>query len=738
MNCDDMTREELLAELRGQRNCGAPRPIGGEGDRCAECKGCEKYARESRTEAVLRENEERYRVVSSLISDFAYGFRVGPNGELSREWVTGAVTEMTGFAEEEFIAGEGWSAAADPADAEVVKQQLKEILAGRAVVVDFRLICKDGSTRWVRDYARPVKDEATGRVARIYGAVQDISERKEAEEVQSVLLNVSQAVSESDNLEELLATIHHELGRLIDTTNFYVALYHEEIGKYTFPYHVDQFDDNEEIQPATLSKSLTDYVRRVGRAEMIDEAAFQKLVDSGEVELIGAPSAIWLGVPLRAAGNVIGVVVVQSYQESSPYSERDFQVMTFVSGNIAMAIERKLAEEERERLEAQIRHAQKLESLGVLAGGIAHDFNNLLTGVLGNIELGLLQVEGGSPATFSLKEARASAERAADLSRQMLAYSGKGSFIIEAVDVNELVTEIGNLLEVSVSKKVALSYDLCRDLPPVVADVSQLHQVVLNLITNASDSIGDGGGVVTLRTGVRNCDRAYLSETYLDDHLPEGDYIFMEVSDTGCGMDPETLQRIFDPFFTTKFTGRGLGLASALGIVRGHSGAIKAVSEPGRGTTFTVLLPVGNCVAVKPAETQPEVAGSEVGGTVLLVDDEDAVRDIGMRLLEEAGFDVVGAADGCEAVDYYREHCDDISCVLLDLTMPRMGGEETFHELRKIRDDVRVVLSSGFSEQEVVGKFAEGGICGFVQKPYRFEKLISEVGAAVRGGGAAR
>ena len=687
------------------------------------------------TEVALRESEERYRVVSSLISDFAYGFNVGPDGELSREWVTGAVTEMTGFTEEEFIAREGWSVGADPADAEVVKGQLAEILAGRAVVVDFRLTCKDGSVRWVRDYARPVRDEATGRVARIYGAVQDISERKEAEEVQSVLLNVSQAVSGSGNLEELLATVHHELGRLIDTTNFYVALYHEDVGKYTFPYHVDQFDDNAETEPATLGKSLTDYVRRAGRAQMIDEAAFQGLVDSGEVELIGASSAIWLGVPLRTAGKVIGVVVVQSYEESSPYSERDFQVMTFVSDNIAMSIERKLAEEERERLEAQVRHAQKLESLGVLAGGIAHDFNNLLTGVLGNIELGLLHVEDGSPTVSCLKEARASAERAADLSRQMLAYSGKGSFAIEAVDVNALVTEIGNLLEVSVSKNVALSYDLHRDLPPIVADVTQLHQVVLNLITNASDSIGDEGGVVRLRTGVRQCDRAYLGETYLDDHLPEGDYLFIEVSDTGCGMDAETLQKIFDPFFSTKFAGRGLGLASALGIVRGHSGAIKAVSEPGSGTTFTVLLPVGNCVAVKSVERQPEVAESETtGGTVLLVDDEDAVRDIGMRLLEQAGFDVVGAADGCEAVDYYREHSDEISCVLLDLTMPRMGGEETFLELRKIREDVMVVLSSGFSEHEVIGRFAEGGVCGFVQKPYRFEKLIAEVEAAARAG----
>jgi PAS domain S-box-containing protein len=713
-----MTREELLAELESLRDSARAEPGAAE----------ENGGRTTRAES-----DERYRIVSGLISDYAYAYRVGEDGTLVREWVTGALTRMTGYTLRELRKLGGWTFLVHEEDVPIAERQLEGLLRGDESIVDYRIVTKDGTVLWVRDYARPVLDPGSGRVVRVYGATQNITERKEAEDVQSILLNVSQAVSESETLEELLATVHSELGRIIDTTNFYVALYDDESGTYTFPYHVDQYDDDQELGPVFLGRSLTDYVRRIGTAQMIDEPAFQGLIDAGEVELIGAPSSVWLGVPLRIEGKVTGVVAVQSYEERSPYTGRDFQLMTFVSEHIAIAIDRKVAQEERQRLEAQVRHAQKLESLGVLAGGIAHDFNNLLTGVLGNLELSLMQVEPGAPAEQSIREARSSAERAADLSRQMLAYSGKGSFVIDAVNVNELVTEIGNLLEVSVSKNVALSYDLARDLPVVVADATQLHQVVLNLVTNASDSIGEGGGVVTLRTGVRQCDRSDLSASYLDDNLPEGPYLFIEVSDTGCGMDEQTLQRIFDPFFTTKFTGRGLGLASALGIVRGHSGAIKVDSAPGCGTTFTVLLPLGDCEPVIESKPQGDEVRGEAEGAVLLVDDEDSVRDIGTRLLEQAGFEVVGAADGCQAVDYFRENSDSVACVLLDLTMPRMGGEETFRELKKIRSDVRVVLSSGFSEQEVASRFDGQGIVGFVQKPYRFEKLISEVQAAARG-----
>ena len=563
----------------------------------------------------------------------------------------------------------------------------------------------------------------------IYG--RDITGLKQAQEVQSVLFHISQAVTESSGLPALLTAIHEQLGRLIDTTNFYVALYDEQTDTYTFPYHVDEIDKLDDLTPVQLKRSLTDYVRRTGRPLLVDEETHRRLEEQGEIELVGTPSPIWLGVPLKIGQRVIGVVVVQSYVEGSLYTQKDLEIMTFVSDNIARAIERVRAEEERQRLEAQIQHAQKLESLGVLAGGIAHDFNNLLTGILGNADLALMDLAPDSPAYASLTEIKATAQRAADLSRQMLAYSGKGSFVIEPIDLNQVVREMGHLMEVSISKKAVLRYELSDDLPAIIGDATQIRQVIMNLITNASDAIGDDEGVISIRSGTEECDHDYLGGCYLNEQLPEGLYVYLEVTDDGCGMDRDTMQRIFDPFFTTKFTGRGLGLASTLGIVRGHHGTVRVKSEPGRGTRFRVLLPASQIRREELA--RPKVAPQRWSGagTVLIVDDEEAVREVAARMLEQAGLTVVTAADGREAVEFYRRHADEIGCVLLDLTMPHMSGEETLQELRRIRSDVRVVVSSGYSEQEVVSRFVDKGISGFVQKPYLVSKLVSEVSGAL-------
>lgn len=383
--------------------------------------------------------------------------------------------------------------------------------------------------------------------------------------------------------------------------------------------------------------------------------------------------------------------------------------------------DRKHAEDERHQLEQQLLHAQKLESLGVLAGGIAHDFNNILTAIIGNAELALMRLAPESPVLDNLHRIENAAARAADLARQMLAYSGKGHFVIEAMDLNRLVEEMGHMLEVSISKKAILRYNLCRPLPAVDVDATQIRQIIMNLVINASEAIGDRSGVVAITSGIIECSEGYLKDVWLTDPLPEGVYVFLEIADTGCGMDKETQGKIFDPFFTTKFTGRGLGMAAVLGIIRGHKGAIKIYSEPGKGSSFKVLLPVG----ARPADlcSDENCADAWTGsGVALLVDDEETVRTIGSEMLRELGFEVITAGDGREAVEKFRVR-HDISLVILDLTMPHMDGEQCFRELRQIDANVKVVMSSGFSEYEVTQKFTGKGLAGFIQKPYKLSAL---------------
>ena len=411
--------------------------------------------------------------------------------------------------------------------------------------------------------------------------------------------------------------------------------------------------------------------------------------------------------------------------------------MTFLRGENDRAVgilgvtrditERKRAEEERRRLEEQMQHAQKLESLGVLAGGIAHDFNNLLMGILGNASLALMDLPPESAARESLQEIEKASQRAAELCKQMLAYSGKGRFVIQALDMSHVVKEITHLLEVSISKKAVLRYNLVSTPPAVEGDATQIRQVIMNLITNASEAIGDESGVISVSTGVMECDRGYLSETYLNHNLPEGTYVYVEVSDTGCGMDAETRAKIFDPFFTTKFIGRGLGLAAVLGIVRGHKGALKVYSEVGQGTTFKVFFP--SCEKlVEPLTERPKSEEDWRGtGTILVVDDEESVRAVAQSILERFGFNVLTAVDGHEGVEVFRRHSEEIVAVLLDMTMPKMGGEAAFREIRRVRPDARVILSSGYDEQEATRRFVGKGLAGFIHKPYRPNELIAKL-----------
>jgi two-component system cell cycle sensor histidine kinase/response regulator CckA len=373
------------------------------------------------------------------------------------------------------------------------------------------------------------------------------------------------------------------------------------------------------------------------------------------------------------------------------------------------------ARREAEASEAHAYHVQKLESIGVLAGGIAHDFNNLLHVVLGNADLARLHVSADSAAREHLDEVVRATQRAAELTQQLLAYSGRGAVESRKLDLSREVREMATLLRTAISKQATLKWDLAERLPPVTADPAQLRQIVMNLITNASEALGEESGVITLRTG-----RVESAESE-----PPGS-VFLEVTDTGCGMDNSTVQRIFDPFFSTKFTGRGLGLAAVMGIVEGHQGRVRIRTAPGEGTSFRVMLPAISGEA-ESAPRRLSGAGWRGRGTILVVEDEEGVREVVGRMLERFGFQVITAVDGQDAIYEFEGHDGEVTAVLLDLSMPRMGGAETARLLRQCSPELPIVLMSGYTEEDVALKILDGlgGAVGFLHKPFLSEDLGS-------------
>ena len=376
---------------------------------------------------------------------------------------------------------------------------------------------------------------------------------------------------------------------------------------------------------------------------------------------------------------------------------------------------------EKQQIEEQWLHAQKMESLGILAGGVAHDFNNILMSILGNTELALLNLPEDSETSDYLARIRLSTKRASELANQMLTYSGKGTFAISPLNVNNLVTEITHLLEVSISKKTTLDLQLHTDSLFVDGDETQLRQVIMNLVINGAEAIDKNKGVITVSTGHVVLTSEELRDTMFPDNLCEGPAVFIRVTDSGCGMDKDTMLKMFDPFFTTKFTGRGLGMAAVLGIIRSHKGTIKVHSHLGLGTTFTVLLPLSQKQKIATEETGPAINRSG-NGLVLLVDDEEHVREIGKGFLNFLGYQCITAESGQLATEIYAQN-PDINYVILDLTMPDIDGLQVYDKLKEIRADVKVILSSGYSEYEVSCHLQEKKFSGFLKKPYTISAL---------------
>jgi signal transduction histidine kinase/CheY-like chemotaxis protein len=380
---------------------------------------------------------------------------------------------------------------------------------------------------------------------------------------------------------------------------------------------------------------------------------------------------------------------------------------------------------ERNKMEENLRSTQKLEGIGLLAGGIAHDFNNLLTGVLANASLALEVHELPARVRTMLEDVVVASERAADLTNQLLAYAGKGRVVEQLIDLSAIVRETLRLLRTSL---VTISVELNLDsaLPPILADATQIRQVLMNLIVNAGEAIGKRDGVISITTRTVELNSDEAARLFSKYPLLPGYYVSIEVKDTGTGMDEATLARIFDPFFTTKFIGRGLGLSATLGIVQGHKGAIRVLSAPGAGSCFEVMLPVKEIAVAKLKELVSTNAIPPKAATILVIDDEASVRTMIKTILELDGHTVLTAEDGHEGLRVFKASGQSFDIVLVDLTMPVMGGDETIKALRGIDPLIRIAVCTGHSESEAAG-LSRMGISGVIRKPFRGSFLRSEV-----------
>ncbi|MCX6955037.1 MAG: transporter substrate-binding domain-containing protein [Verrucomicrobia bacterium] len=563
---------------------------------------------------------------------------------------------------------------------------------------EYRMRAKSGEWRWILDRGKIVARAADGRALRMAGTHTDLTDRKRTEA----------ALAESEAMLNRSA-------RLLEQTQS-VA----NIGGW-------------EIDLRTDRVFWTAETHRIHETSPTD---FQPTVENGvrfyapeSRPIIGAAveNAIRHGTPYDLELEIITARQRRIRVRTTARVERADSRIVKIYGSFRDITEERAAADEREKLRLKMLEAQKLESLGVLAGGIAHDFNNLLTVILANASFAR---DTGGGDDERLAHIESAARRAADLCRQMLAYAGRGSFLIERTDLGQLVQDTARLLQVSISKKARLVQSLAPNLPAVDADASQIRQVVMNLVINASEALGDLTGEIHLSTRLARPDltRAGVAHSF---DLPAGDCVCIEVADTGQGMSPATLARIFDPFFTTKFAGRGLGLAAVLGIVRAHHGAITVDSTLARGSVFRLYLPASARTASFLAPAEPPAPVRRAGGTVLIAEDEPVVLATADALLRHFGYKTVLAADGHEAVHQFRASPLAFSAVLLDLTMPGLDGAEVLRVMRAINPSVRVLIMSGYSEQDIFARLRGLGEVSVMRKPFTQETLLARLAAVI-------
>ncbi len=671
----------------------------------------------------------------------------------------------------------------------------------------------------------------------------DITKQKRAEALSSALLRIAEKANSAEDLQHFYAAIHNIVAELMNARNFYVALYHAESQLLTFPYFVD--DEDPRPAPKKLGKGLTEYVLRTGEPLLCTPEVFDRLVADGQVELIGAPSLDWLGVPLKVGGDAFGALVVQTYSGSIRFGEKEKEILTFVSHQVASAVEHKRNEEalrtsearyrslvesavygiyrsdldgkfldvnpalvtmlgyesagevlaldpnkqvfvnagelgrrmkelqdatrlqnveerwkrkdgkvitvrlsgrlvksagkstdileviaedvtEQRVLENQFRQAQKMEAVGRLAGGVAHDFNNLLMVIGGYTEV-LLENTGKDTSMYAKVEAiHQATERAAALTKQLLAFSRKQLLELKVVDVNRIVADMERLLQPLIGERIELQTRLAADLGRTRADAGQIEQVIMNLVVNSKDAMPEGGKI-TIQTANVNLQGDDLRREY--SYIQPGAYVMLSVHDTGVGMDKETQARIFEPFFTTKEKGKGtgLGLSTVYGIIKQSGGYVLVQSEPRQGTTFRIYLPQVE-EAAEPTgtarATQPENGGSE---TVLLVEDEESVRQLVRETLEAKGYRVIEAENGEVALQQLNELHEALDVLITDVVMPGMSGRELAARLSATHPHTRVLYLSGYTEDAIVHEGVLEPGTAFLQKPFTLQMLSRKV-----------
>jgi two-component system cell cycle sensor histidine kinase/response regulator CckA len=639
---------------------------------------------------------DRYRLLFDSTVDYAV-FHLGLDGTITT-WNIGA-ERIFGFEALEIIGRHGSVLFTPEDNLQGIPEREARFAAESGRAEDSRWqLRKDGSRFWANGVMVGLRDEA-GKLVSLAKIIRDDTERRRAEELLQYQVNLADVIT--TNAADAIFLLDNE-------------------GRITF------------VNPTAVS------MLGWQQEELIGEALHEKL-HGRRSNGSGFPSTDWPHMRVLATGQTLrsledyfvhrdGRLVPISYSVAPIHSD------TVVAGAVLVVrdlTEEKQAETLQRENEEALQQAQKLESIGVLAGGIAHDFNNLLTGIMGNAGLARRAITAGKsePAAKLLGDVLSASERAADLTRQLLAYAGKGRFLILPVDLGKLVSEVSTLIRASISKKITLVIDVPDDCPVVEADRAQIQQLVMNLVINGGEAIGDQPGTLTVRVRTEHFTERRQQPRTEGFPIAAGDYVRIDVTDTGEGMDAETRSRIFEPFFTTKFLGRGLGLSAALGIVRGHRGAIGVRSEPSRGTTFSVMLPVRRDLR-RPDRisgrvgVESELQGS---GTILVADDEEGVRSLLLNVLESAGYTVELAQDGSEAIERLRKLGDEVRLILLDLTMPILGGTEAATELRRIQPDVPIVVMSGYGDIEVMQRFGDVAIDDFLPKPFTPDQLAAKI-----------